>query len=123
MKKSYRIAQETIYTQALATVKVKVKKVTAHRDGSATIPSNEKVNAAVKSLPGVEVLAEGKTEITFRIPAAVEYHLQNPPLLTEAERQQQEAERAAKREARAAKRTAEQGVELVEEDEDDENAE
>lgn len=112
MKKSYRIAQEKTYTDALASVKVKVKKVTAHRDASATIASSEKINELVKSLPGVEILAEGKTEITFRIPAAVEYHNSNPPLLTEVEKAAQEAERDARKAERDAKRA--NRAELVE---------
>jgi len=118
VKKSYRIAQEKIYTDALAAVKVKVKKVTAHRDGSATIPVNEKSLPVVKGLANVEILAEGKTEMTIRIPAAVRYHNDNPPLLTEAERDAQKAEAEKKRAERAANRKNTVEVEFEENEPD-----
>lgn len=100
MKKSYRIQIETIYTAALQSVRVKAKKVTAHRDASATVRGDEKVVSAVKRLPDVEVISEGKGEITFRIPAAQEYHNAHPPLFTDAEKAQQEADKEARRRER-----------------------
>ncbi len=118
MKKSYRLAQEANYAAALKSVKVVVKKITAHKDGSATIPATEKVIAAVKRIEGVEVIAEGKGEITFRIPVATEYHTANPPLWTEAQKAAMAAEAAARKAERAAKRAAAE-VEMDEEEEDD----
>lgn len=104
MKKSYRLAQEATYAAALKAVKVSVKKVTAHKDGSATIAANEKVAAAVKRIEGVQVLAEGKGELTFSIPAAMEYHAANPPLWTEEQKAAMAAEAAQRKAERAAKR-------------------
>lgn len=106
MKKSYRLHQEGLYRDALKAARVQVKKVTAHKDGSATIPSNEKIVAQVKGLPGVVVLAEGKTEITFSLPAALEWHKENPPNFTQEQRNEQKAERDARKTAREAKRLA-----------------
>lgn len=103
MKKSYRLHMEDLYVQALKSVRVQAKKVTAHKDASATIASNEKTAEAVKKIPGVELLNDGKTELTFRIPAAVEWHNQNPPNFTADERAAAEAERAARKAAREAK--------------------
>lgn len=104
MKKSYRLHQEALYRDALKGARIQVKKVTAHKDASATIPSNEKTAEAVKKLQGVEILAEGKTELTFRLPAAVEWHAQNPPNFTAEQRAEQQAERDARKAARVAKR-------------------
>lgn len=118
MKKSYRLHQEALYRDALKAARIQVKKVTAHKDASATIPSSERIATAVKALPDVEVLAEGKTEITFRLPAALEWHNQNPPNITPEERAQQEAERQARLAAREAKRLAK--IEAEDEDGGDE---
>lgn len=116
MKKSYRLAQEAAYAAALKTVKVTVKKVTAHKDGSASIPATEKVVAAVKRIPGVIVISAGDGEIRFTVPAAVEYHAANPPLFTEAEKAADAEAKAARKAERLAKRSA---AEVAVEDEDE----
>lgn len=112
MKKSYRLAQEAVYAAALKGIGITPKKVTAHRDASATVKANEKQVEKVKTLAGVEIIHEGKGEVTLRLPAAIEYHNANPPLRTEAEWEalrQEAQERQAKRDARRALEAAELG--------------
>lgn len=122
MKKSYRLAQEAAYAAALKTVKVTVKKVTAHKDGSASIPGNAAVLAAVKRIAGVTVISTGDGIIRFTVPAAVEYHTANPPLYTEEQKAAMEAEKAARKAARLAKRES-AAVESEEEEGDSTDAE
>ncbi len=111
MKKSYRLAQERIYTDAITLAsngKAKPKKVTAHRDASATVWTDPKLTALIKAIPGVDILEEGKTEITFTVPAALEYHTSNPPLFTAEEKEEMER---AKAERAANRKTSDKGVE------------
>lgn len=112
MKKSYRVAQEATYGDALRAVKVRVEKVTVHLDGSATIPTTEKATAAVKRIEGVEIISEGKTELTFTIPEAMKYHAEHAPRFTEAEKAKLAEEREARKSARRNKEVA---VEVEEE--------
>ena len=104
MKKSYRIALEDIYTTALAGKGIAVEKVTAHRDASATIRAGEDVQAVIQTIPGVEIVASSSVQITFHIPAAHEYHNQNPPLKTEEEKEQERLEKEQRKAERAAKK-------------------
>lgn len=121
MKKSYRLAQEATYAAALKEVRVVVKKVTSHKDGSASIPATEKVVAAVKRIKGVVVISEGDGEIRFTVPAALEYHTANPPLFTEEEKAAAAADKEARKAARAQKRAAAE-VEVEDEGEGEEPA-
>jgi hypothetical protein len=103
MRKDFRIQIENIHKAALESVGVKgVKKITAHRDASATVASSEKVAAAVARIPDVEVLLNGSTSITFRVPAAVQYAEARPALTTPQERAEAKAEREARKAAKRA---------------------
>lgn len=119
MKKSYRVAQEQNYIQALNQVGVKAsaEHVTVHRDGSATVVGvTEKALNRIMKIDGVEVIRTGSLEAQIMIPAAADYHEVNPPFITEEEKA---AEAAAKAE-RAANRVSKSKPALeLEEDEDD----
>jgi hypothetical protein len=126
MKKSYRLAQEANFAAALKTVRVTVRKVTVHLDGSATVKGDEKVANAIRRIPGAEVLSAGGGSITFRVPTATEYHAEHAPRMSQAEKDAAAAEKAQRKAERAAKRAEaqvdEDGAE-VEETEADEDVE
>lgn len=98
MKKSYRIALETIYVNALVGVGIRGANpdaVTAHKDGSATVQGVGAAHQArISSITGIEVLNTGAASMTFRIPAAQAYHDANPPFYTAEEKAAMEAKKA-----------------------------
>jgi hypothetical protein len=125
LKKSYRLNMEALYAAALKSVRVTVRKVTVHLDGSATVKGDAKVEAAIRRIQGVNVLSAGGGEITFTVPNALEHHVANPPRLTEAEKAQLAAEKAQRKAERDAKRANSAQVEddAAEVEEDDEPSE
>lgn len=124
MKKSYRLNMEALYAAALKTVRVTVRKVTVHLDASATVKGDEKVANAIRRIEGVEVLSAGGGSVTFRIPAAAQYHAEHAPRMTQAEKEAAAAEKAQRKAERAAKRAEAQveddGAEVEETDADEE---
>lgn len=124
MKKGYRLAQEAAYAEALKKVRVHVRKVTVHLDASATVKGDEKVANAIRRIEGVEVLSAGGGSVTFRIPAAAQYHAEHAPRMTQAEKDAAAAEKAQRKAERAAKRAEAQveddGAEVEETDADEE---